>query len=283
MTLGTPIPGPPGPQGDPGPPGATGPAGPQGPAGAASTVPGPPGATGPQGPAGPAGAASTVPGPPGSTGAAGADGLPKDIADEGSILTRRNTLNFIGSGVSAADDAANNRINVTIAGGGGASATAMTAAAFNTATSNGTANPGGYTLVVISDEDTLAQWTGTKWRYDTGPFLSPSGAISSSGACAPTSSKWWSTPTRRPRPKAPPRRRQPRRRRLDERRSLALIEVPGSCGRIGRRFRGGDVLLLTVTGRKSGRRLPGLVAQSAGPSRTRRCSLTVGCSTFGPR
>jgi hypothetical protein len=40
------------------------------------------------------------------------------IQDEGSALTARTGLNFVGSSVTAADDAANNRTNVTITGGG---------------------------------------------------------------------------------------------------------------------------------------------------------------------
>jgi hypothetical protein len=41
------------------------------------------------------------------------------IQDEGIALTARPALNFVGAGVTAADDAANNRTNVTIPGGGG--------------------------------------------------------------------------------------------------------------------------------------------------------------------
>jgi hypothetical protein len=41
------------------------------------------------------------------------------IQDEGAPLASRAGLNFIGAGVTAADDAANNRTNVTITGGGG--------------------------------------------------------------------------------------------------------------------------------------------------------------------
>lgn len=41
------------------------------------------------------------------------------IQDEGAGLTTRAGLNFIGSGVVAADDAANDRTNITISGGGG--------------------------------------------------------------------------------------------------------------------------------------------------------------------
>jgi hypothetical protein len=41
------------------------------------------------------------------------------VQDEGVALTARSTINFIGAGVTAADDAANSRTNVTIPGGGG--------------------------------------------------------------------------------------------------------------------------------------------------------------------
>lgn len=43
--------------------------------------------------------------------------------DEGANLARRRTLNFIGSGVTATDDVANGRTNVTITGGGGGGGT----------------------------------------------------------------------------------------------------------------------------------------------------------------
>ena len=111
------VPGPPGPPGAdstvPGPPGADstvpGPPGPQGEPGADSTVPGPPG---------PAGADSTVPGPPGADstvpGPQGIPGLPNVVQDEGTPLTARAALNFIGASVTAADDSANSRTNVTV-------------------------------------------------------------------------------------------------------------------------------------------------------------------------
>lgn len=100
--------GPEGPKGDPGatgsqgPAGATGATGSQGPKGDT----GAPGATGSQGPAGPTGA----------TGPAGADGQPRVVQDEGNALTVRGALNFVGGGVVASDDAANNRTVVTIPG-----------------------------------------------------------------------------------------------------------------------------------------------------------------------
>lgn len=41
------------------------------------------------------------------------------VQDEGSNVTRRYKINFIGSGVTAADDATNKRTNITISSGGG--------------------------------------------------------------------------------------------------------------------------------------------------------------------
>lgn len=41
------------------------------------------------------------------------------VQDEGSALTQRGTLNFVGAGVAATDDAANGRTLVTIGGGSG--------------------------------------------------------------------------------------------------------------------------------------------------------------------
>jgi hypothetical protein len=46
----------------------------------------------------------------------GADGAIASVQDEGSNLTARGKLNFIGAGVTAADDAANGRTNITIPG-----------------------------------------------------------------------------------------------------------------------------------------------------------------------
>lgn len=64
-------------------------------------IPGPPGPQGPQGPPGPI----------------GPQGLPLAIQDEGTNLTLRSYLDFVGAGVTATDDAANNRTIVTIPGG----------------------------------------------------------------------------------------------------------------------------------------------------------------------
>jgi hypothetical protein len=104
--------GPPGPEGPEGPPGPTGPPGQQGPKGD-------PGPTGPEGPQGNPGATGAVgsPGAPGATGPAGPQGLPLAVEDEGTPLTQRSYLNFVGVGVTATDDSTNNRTTVTIPGG----------------------------------------------------------------------------------------------------------------------------------------------------------------------
>ena len=150
------IQGPPGPIGPAGPEGPPGPQGPQGPGGAGSVGPqGPPGPQGVQGPQGNTGAqgpqglqgiqgppgAQGVPGPKGDTGSQGSPGNTgstgpagptgpqgpggtiSGVQDEGVALTARSSLNFVGAGVVATDDAANNRTNVTIAGGGAGSQT----------------------------------------------------------------------------------------------------------------------------------------------------------------
>lgn len=70
------------------------------------------GATGPQGPAGPTGATGAT----GPAGTNGVDGAIARIRDEGTALTVRPDLNFVGAGVTAADDSANGRTNVTIPG-----------------------------------------------------------------------------------------------------------------------------------------------------------------------
>lgn len=46
-------------------------------------------------------------------------GNPIVVQDEGAVVGVRGTLNFIGAGVTAVDDPGNNRIDVTIPGGGG--------------------------------------------------------------------------------------------------------------------------------------------------------------------
>ena len=59
-------------------------------------------------------ASAGVPGPVGPQGPAG---LPNVIQDEGTPLTVRPAMNFVGSGVVVTDDAANGRTVVTVAGG----------------------------------------------------------------------------------------------------------------------------------------------------------------------
>lgn len=55
----------------------------------------------------------------GAAGAAGTNGAISQLQDEAVNLTVRPTINFTGAGVTATDDAGNNRTNVTIPGGGG--------------------------------------------------------------------------------------------------------------------------------------------------------------------
>jgi hypothetical protein len=57
----------------------------------------------------------------GAPGAAGTNGAISTVQDEGTPLTVRPTLNFVGAGVTATDDAANTRTVITIPGGGGGS------------------------------------------------------------------------------------------------------------------------------------------------------------------
>lgn len=59
--------------------------------------------------------------------AGGSGGASLTVQDEGSALTTRSTINFIGAGVTATDDAANSRTLVTITGGSSGSARAAVA------------------------------------------------------------------------------------------------------------------------------------------------------------
>lgn len=99
--------------------GATGPTGPTGATGAT----GPKGDTGATGAAGATGAtgATGAQGPAGTNGTNGTNGAISVIQDEGTPLTVRANLNFIGSAVTCADDAGNSRTNCTFTGGGSSS------------------------------------------------------------------------------------------------------------------------------------------------------------------
>lgn len=59
------------------------------------------------------------PGPAGADGPPGPDGLPRQVQEEGVDLAIRSKLNFVGAGVTATDDAANDRTTVTVSGSGG--------------------------------------------------------------------------------------------------------------------------------------------------------------------
>jgi hypothetical protein len=83
--------------------------------GAMQGPPGPPGIQGPTGPHGPPGSPG-ITGMPGATGPAGTPGLPKFIYDENSQLPTRDTLRFVGGGVTATDDGPLSQTVVTIPG-----------------------------------------------------------------------------------------------------------------------------------------------------------------------
>lgn len=124
-----------------GPPGPTGPAGPQGPAGAT----GPTGATGATGPAG-------------ATGATGATGPQGPAGPEGiGLLVNTSLIGHASSGPATTGSAP-------------PETAFMSAAAFNTQTSNGTANPNNYAMVLLTDEDTVCYWNGTAWKFDISVF-----------------------------------------------------------------------------------------------------------------
>lgn len=90
--------------------------------------------------------------------------MPVVVQDEGTPLTPRMALNFIGSGVTATDDAANSRTNVTIGSGGGG-VSSMTVAAFDAETTTGTLNPSGRGLVQFTNSPHQALWNGSAWEY----------------------------------------------------------------------------------------------------------------------
>ena len=97
-------------QGPPGPPGPIGPTGPPGPSGIQG-IPGPQGLTGPQGIQGPQGSTGAT----GSQGPQGPAGIPNSVQNQGTTVTpARAIINFTGNGVSAVDNSANARTDVTI-------------------------------------------------------------------------------------------------------------------------------------------------------------------------
>lgn len=118
--------------------------------------------------AGPAGATGPT-GATGATGAAGANGTNgaiSQIQDEGSNVTVRPTINFVGSGVAVTDDAGNNRSLVTISGGGGS----ITGCGFGQ-TLNGT----------VCDNNTAVMNTNANLQSGT-PLLC-SGSASTTATC----------------------------------------------------------------------------------------------------
>jgi hypothetical protein len=98
------------------------------------------------------------------------------IQDEGSALTQRAALNFLGSGVTATDDSANNRTNVTIPGG----ASSGDPDGFITLDTGSTATAGTALNAAIaalpSTGGTIIVPAGT-WTLDTGIIINKNGVI----------------------------------------------------------------------------------------------------------
>jgi hypothetical protein len=131
--------GPQGPQGDTGPAGADGAAGPTG-------------ADGAQGPQG-------NPGPAGADGSDGADALPKYTAEEGSQLTQRDTLNFVGSLMTCADNSGNARTDCTVTDDGLVRLAGRSAGQIIYGSSAGDGYLGGVKLVADADDSTGPSFT----------------------------------------------------------------------------------------------------------------------------
>jgi hypothetical protein len=128
-----------------------------------------------------------------SAGAQGPAGLPRVVQDEGSDLSVRSKLNFVGAGVAATDDSANDRTNVTIAGGGvpdNLSATtpdkvaweypagtdvvelygSRAAAAYADAQRDDFTSDTRANWVVLSSGGSSATWGGSTWSFTGGGF-----------------------------------------------------------------------------------------------------------------
>lgn len=92
------------------------------------------------------------------SGAPGITYPPKQVADEGTPLTFRPTLNFAGAGVSCADDT--DKTTCTIAGGGGASPLTTKGDLYTFTTVDARLGVGADNLCLVSDS---TQATGLKW------------------------------------------------------------------------------------------------------------------------
>lgn len=118
------------------------------------------------------------------------------IEDEGTALTKRGVINFVGAGVTAADDTADGRTNVTIPGlstGGGQSS-------FNAAVNALASSLRGYWRLgessgVFADSsssaaDLTAAGTGAYTRHVTGLISDDDGAVSFDVAGENASNRW---------------------------------------------------------------------------------------------
>lgn len=126
-------------------------------------------------------------------------GAYRTIQDEGTALTRRSIIDFVGSSVTATDDAANERTLVTISGGGGVVVIADSTLAASAASFDITSIPGTYACLLLTAylRSTAATGlVGTRVRYNgdtsavydwqlhagTGAAASASNAISNTSA-----------------------------------------------------------------------------------------------------
>lgn len=139
------------------------------------------GAQGAQGPIGPPGSGTTV-----------------AVQDEGSNITpARSVLNFVGAGVTAADDAAGSRTTITIPGGGGMTDPTTTKGDLIVhGTTTTRLGVGGDGMVLTAD---AAQTLGVKWAVAAGTPAGSSGQVqyNNAGAFGASSNLFWDSANNR--------------------------------------------------------------------------------------
>lgn len=99
-------------------------------------------------------------------GGAGGGGAALAVQDEGTTLAQRGTVNFVGAGVTASDDAAGGRTRITIPGAG-------VAPPYTTATIPSAASAGAGATALVTDlsPKRVVYSDGTDWRYMDGTKL----------------------------------------------------------------------------------------------------------------
>ena len=115
-------------------------------------------------------------------------GLPHRIQEDSVALPQRHNLNFMGAGVSVADDEANNATVVTITGGGGGAATITVTAGENIAeldliyiAADGTA----YKADATSDKEAMFVCPAAITAGDTGDAYPTGAALSGFASLSP--------------------------------------------------------------------------------------------------